>query len=198
MSNISVTFKALGSISTQSIPVSLSMRVRDFRECVQTMLSFDDAKCRIVIEKTGEELEDSQSFEEACVQSGDVLMVIPVETVKPLSSLRATSSNEAAKSGFQQIQSDQKLLSPKTTYKLILTLADSAQKVWEYSVQLEECYENDPQLFYSISGGVERDKFEDFLKNVLKRSVDSKEVNKILQNWCNDIAQGHRTTSLVL
>jgi hypothetical protein len=199
MSNISVNFKSLGSAHTQSILVVTTMRIRDFRVFAQTMLNFDDSKCRIIVERTEEDLEDYQSFEEACIQSGDVLLLIPIEAVKPSPNLRTNSSDST--SGFQQIKSNPATASNQAqavVYKLILTPKASGQEAWEYSVQIEECYENNPQFFYSDFGGCERDKFADFLKTVLKKSIGPKDVDRILNLWCNDIVQGYRTTRITL
>ena len=78
-------------------------------------------------------------------------------------------------------------------YTLILTIASAGDKTWQYSINLEEFYEDSPDRFFTDFNGQERQKIEDALRRELGRKIQISESDKILQEWCRQISFGYRT-----
>ncbi|NES20788.1 MAG: hypothetical protein F6K41_18105 [Symploca sp. SIO3E6] len=86
----------------------------------------------------------------------------------------------------------------KTKYTLVLNIVDNANNDWRYTIDLEEAYEDNPQLFFAKSNGKEQRKFTVALEAVLGRKVKRSEVDRILQHWCNQISLGYRSAYMTI
>jgi hypothetical protein len=67
----------------------------------------------------------------------------------------------------------------------------------QYSIYLNRRCENSPKENYfnnpKING---RLKFENFFKEKVSKSISYTEINQLIELWCQDICQGHQTTTL--
>lgn len=83
-----------------------------------------------------------------------------------------------------------------TRYILNLTIGSNPPKTWQYSVELVEWYEDNPEKFFTDASRWERQRLEAALQGLLGRNVSNSELNKILQSWCQQIALGYRNAYL--
>lgn len=192
MKNVAIAVRRQDSEHRYSFSLPFDIKVLDFRLNAQTLVGFDDEDCRLILERTGEELSDSLSVKESDIQAGDVLLVIPpLEYRLPQAPNRAVSSQ----SSYRKVEAyTSKDILSTVTYKLILTVHDSENSNWEYSVALLSHHENNPFRFFEELSSREYQKLEEFLEAALDRQPSTFELNKIMKAWCEDIQLGYRET----
>lgn len=192
MTEFEVIFQREDSKITRSFAISLDWKLSDYREEIQIHLGFpENPPCQFFLERTSEVLKDYLTFEQAGIREKDKLIIIP-----PTSSEQRGSSSSGS---FTNRQEENQKSIPKSlliTYKLILNFISNNQstKTSEYSIDLEEYYEDQPALFFKMESDKERQKFENALKAIASKEISSSEIDEILQEWCDDIALGYRYT----
>ncbi|WP_346294250.1 hypothetical protein [Sphaerothrix gracilis] len=193
MENISIVLRGSGISSEYKLDISPDIRIIDFRLNAQTLVGYDDDSCQLVIERTGDFLPDGLLVSDTDIQSGDVLIVLP-PVVSTHSSLTAKPST------YKRIDSygNQASFDLTVSYKLLLETADEKKNMWEYTVHLQSCHENNPSRFFKESDRKEQRKLEEFVEKALDRQPSSTEIRKILDAWCEDILLGYRETFFTL
>ncbi|MDJ0902169.1 MAG: hypothetical protein QNJ55_25540 [Xenococcus sp. MO_188.B8] len=175
MEVIEITFCVEGRISVQKEKVALDMKLSDFREAAQTLLSLpDNLPCRLILERNQEELSHNATFRDAGIQQGDKLILIPP-------------------SRFNSIYPESLV---RYTLQLSITSNGNKPKNYEYAIELEEFYEDKPERFFSDANGKEYQKFKTALQKIELREFSQSEIDTILQEWCDDISLGYRDTTI--
>ncbi len=167
MQEITVTFQKLDGIP-QATTISLDVKLSEFREAAQTLLNLPEyPPYQLILDRTGEILSDSKTFREVGIQQDDKLILIsPPESLV------------------------------RYTLKLSVISDGNKPKNYDYSIELEESYEDKPKCFFSDFNGRERQKFETSLKQVVPRELQRFEIDQILEEWCDDIAFGYKNTTV--
>ena len=200
MPRIEIVLRGSGISNEYKLSIALDIKIADLRRNAQTLLGFDDDVCQMVLERTGDHLPDSLLIGESKIHSGDVLLVIPLTTSYPSYAI-PVNSGSTERSTYYQVSSPTTTPSSSISqvlYKLILTVSGTNQNAWEYSIHLPGHHENNPYQFFREAGGQESEKLENFLERVIERRLSPVEVNKILQNWCDEISQGYRFTKITV
>jgi hypothetical protein len=181
MTEILLTFYRHDKGSDISMPVFPSQTVGEAREAAQMLLSLPEhPPCRIILERTKQPLSDGMTFEILNVQQNDRLILLP-----PFSVVTTPEPPKVSQVKF----------STKIVYTLMLEITPINQH-WQYSVELDDVYENSPMRFFADFDSYEEKKFEAALGEVMKDGVQVLQTRKILSQWCEDISQGYRNTSL--
>jgi hypothetical protein len=87
-------------------------------------------------------------------------------------------------------------LTTSYTYTLTLRIVSPKQKTWQYSIDLEEFYENNPERFFTDFNGYQHQKFAAEIQNALQIQVKNSDINRILKEWSRQISLGYRDTPL--
>ena len=196
MEVIEITFSEEGRISEQKLTVTFDMKLGEFREAAQTLLSLpDNLSCRLILERNKEELSDNATFRNSGIQQGDKLILIPPP--RPQENKYFSHSSGV----FLQVQEEISDLASSNSlvkYTLKLNLINDGNKPekYDYPIELEEFYEDNPRRFFSDYGGKEYQKFKTALQEIESREVSNSEIDKILQEWCDDISLGYRDTTI--
>lgn len=208
MTEIQVTFQQQDETNEQTIEVSPKQRIGDFREVAQMLLGLpENPPCQIVLKRTGETLRDSLTFEDTDIKQNDKLVLVtpsisPDTKSKTPSKKSSFSSSSKQFSIVQEEISEGEETSSLVTYTLQLTVVNDADKPrnYNYSIDLEEDYEDNPERFFTDSNREERGNFatalRDALKDIIPREVQSSEIDTILQEWCKEITLGYRFTPI--
>lgn len=193
MDEVQVRFQKYKDLTELPKTVSLDFRLGEARDAVQILLGLpENESYRLGLVRTGKLLGEQLTFREAGIQQNDQIILIAGEELpdweaQVLSRLQSIYSQPSSQ--------DAESTSRGNTYKLLLTISSDCNRTWEYSITLDDFYENYPEQFFTDFDGQERQKFESFLQQVLQGIPNSK-INKILRTWCEEIAQGYRNTPL--
>lgn len=167
--------------------ILLDSQLDESRQAVQMLLGLpENPPYRLLLERTGKILRDNLTFREAGVISGDKIILVC-----------SPNSGDLIKVPQQEISSTKKTRS-LVPYILQLTIISDAQQIetYEYPIELEEFHEDNPKEFFSDSNGRERQNFVKKLQKIVSREIESYEIDKILQDWCDDISLGYRFTAV--
>ncbi|NER52612.1 MAG: hypothetical protein F6J92_39435 [Symploca sp. SIO1A3] len=190
MEQITVTFQRQDGGAERTQNILLDAKLVTFREGMQTLLGLpDNPPCRIILERTGQELRDGLIVRDAGIREGDKLVLIPTRIAN-------TTTASSSSGAFSQPQG-QFSYSPTqslVTYTLNLSPLGQNNETFDYSISLAEFHEDNPQQFFNQSNGKEKQKLADALQELLGREVNSREVEWIVGEWCEDIALGYRET----
>ena len=142
---IEITFFEQGKSAKQTIPVSSDMRLRDFQEAAQTLLSLpDNLPYQIALERTGEVLPNALNFAEAGIKNGDKLIFIPLSEEDS----RERKNSDSTSGDFSVVNAEEISTAKKTRslvpYILQLTVINNGQQTetYEYPIELEEFNED--------------------------------------------------------
>lgn len=204
MTEIQVTFQQQDETNEQTIGVSPTQRIGDFREVAQMLLGLpENPPCQIVLKRTGETLRDSLTFEDTDIKHSDKLVLVtpsifPDTKSKTSSKKSSFSSSSNQFSIVQEEISEGEETSSLVTYTLQLTVVNNADKPsnYNYSIDLEEDYEDNPERFFTDFNKRERRNFATALRSIIPREVQSSEVDTILLKWCKEITLGYRFTPI--
>jgi hypothetical protein len=192
MSAVQIRIKQYKELRELSKQVPLDMRLGEAREAMQTLLLLSENTFYYLgLARTGKILEEQLTFYEAGIEQNDQITLILPEELKDWNA-------EIAASVISQSFSQHSNHSSETgnSYKLILTTSGNTANTWEYSINLREFYENEPSQFFNDENQKERKRLETSLSKLLAREIQSREIDKIVQEWCTDIAKGYRATTL--
>jgi hypothetical protein len=195
---IEITFCEDGKAFEQTLPVSSDMKIIDFREAAQTLLSLpENLPCQLVLERTREVLRNELNFAEAGIKHGDKLILVPLSP-RDFTPGKNSGSSSGRFSKVQEETSSAAKSPSLVTYTLQLIVISDGQPTvtYEYPVKLIEFYEDNPQRFFIDSNARERQNFVNALQEIVLREVQTFEIDKILRDWCDDISLGYRTTSV--
>ena len=194
MNEVQVRFQKYKDIHSLSKLVPLDMSLNDACNAIPAMLGLPDQNFyRFGLVKTGKILDEYLTFREAGIEQNDQLILISQEDFSDWENqIKAQLDLSAIKSSSQGKTPE---LSNGISYKLIIKNSKDLLS-WDYSIELQDFYENEPYEFFSKDDQQERKKFGTSLKKFMNREISEGEIEKILRSWCNDINQGYRTTSL--
>ncbi|WP_414567401.1 hypothetical protein [Nostoc sp. CCY 9925] len=99
-------------------------------------------------------------------------------------------------SGGTTVFFDQAYSSLTTPYTLTLRIVSPKAKTWQYSIDLEEFYEDNPECFFRDFDGYQHQKFAAALQDGLQIQVKNSEIDRILHQWIRQISLGYRDTPL--
>lgn len=191
MDKVKVTFQRDDNGTERTLNISLDQKFGQYLKDVQTLLGLrEDLICKLVLKRTGKVLSNDLTPKEVGIKEGDRLILFPPAT-----------NYGGSKSGSPTLR-QQNPTSPKTRslvpYILQLTIISDGQQTetYEYPIELEEFHEDNPKEFFSDSNGRERQNFVKKLQKIVSREIESFEIDKILQDWCDDISLGYRTTAV--
>jgi hypothetical protein len=195
LKNIDITLRRQDIVREYSFSLPPDIKILDFRLNAQTLVGFDDEDCRLVLERTGQELSDSSLVQDTVIQPGDVLIVLPpVRCRIPTTSINSGNSH-LSQSSYRKVDGYiKKAVLNTVSYRLILTINGVEKSVWEHSIELLSHHENTPIEFFEEFNSREHQKLEEFLAAALERSPTVFELNKITKIWCEDIKLGYRET----
>jgi hypothetical protein len=187
MSEIIVTFQtADGEAEKTLADISLDTSLDEARQAILIFLRLpENSHYRLILRRTGEVLRENLTFREAGIKSNDTIVL----------------ANNSYSSGFTPLKLEP-LASAKAlslvTYILQLTIPSDGHQTdtCEYPIELTEFYEDNPQRFFSDANSQEKQKFITQLQEKVPRQIESFEIDKILQQWCEDISLGYRTTGI--
>jgi hypothetical protein len=194
MTEFLLNFQRQDSTLAKSLEISSDWKLSEYRVEIQMLLELpENLPCQFVLERTGEVLKDYLTFGQAGIQEGDKLILIPPEV--------PSQTSNSSPGSFTRVQEDKPKSPPASSlvaYKLELIFVsdDQQTKTYEYFIDLDEDYENTPERFFSDYNQKERQKFEASLKEIAPREIKSSETDKILREWCAEIALGYRTTGV--
>jgi hypothetical protein len=197
---IEIIFREDGKAAEQSLPVSSDMKLIDFREAAQTLLSLpENLPCELVLERTREVLRNELNFADAEINDGDKLILVPLSLRDFTPEKGSSSSSER----FSKVQAEtfSAAKSPSLvtyTLQLIVMSNDQPSATYEYPIKLAEFYEDNPQRFFNDSNARERQNFVTALQEIVPREVQIFEIDKILRDWCEDISLGYRNTPITI
>jgi hypothetical protein len=192
-----VIFRELGESEIRTQDISDLLTVLEFRKYAQTILGYDEQVCKVILERTSEQLQDPCSFKDLQIKDKDVLIIVPATNAMRFSPLdKRNFKSQSASEIFSKDTLDFSSQALQIPYKLILTQNSQEQSNWEYTIQLQSYHENNPDQFFSNSEGKEYVLFEAFLQSALQKQLLKAEVMKVLHDWCSEISQGYRVTSL--
>jgi hypothetical protein len=159
------------NIKYHEAEVRLDDTVGYFRPSAEYALGLaeEHGRYQIVLEEKRKILKDGLTFREAGIKQDDMLIFVP-----PL----------------------------KIQYSLILKIAEGQAQPNPIdppiNFDLEESDEDNPDKFFLKGNGQKRKEFEEELRKRVPREIPSFEIDKILQDWCEDIALGYRNTEVEL
>lgn len=193
--SIDITLRRQDIAREYSFLIPSDIKVLDFRLNAQTLVGFDDEDCRLVLERTGQELSDSALVQDTDIQNKDVLIVLPPVGYHIPALSTNIGNSHSSKSSYRKVDGHIKRAVPNTvSYKLILTINGVEKSVWEHSIELLSHHENNPIQFFEEFNSREHQKLEDFLAVALERKPSAFELNKVTKAWCEDIQLGYRET----
>jgi len=194
MEQITVTFQRQDGGAERTQNILLDAKLVEFREGMQTLLGLPDKPpCRIVLGRTGEVLRDGITVRDAGIMQGDKLLLISTRIAN-------TTTASSSSGAFSQPQNKFSYSPTESlvTYTLNLSILGKNNRIFDYSINLEEFHEDNPQQFFNQSNGKEKQKLADALQELLGREINSHEVKRIVGEWCEDIALGYRETPVDL
>jgi hypothetical protein len=192
MDKISVIFQRDDSSIERTLNISLNEKFGEFRKELQTLLGLrDDISCELVLNRTGKTLVDSLTPLEASIRSGDRIILI--------SSIQSATNNNSHSSSFSKVELERKTLL-LVMYNLQIILARDGQQtvIYNYPIDLTEFYEDNPQRFFNESNEQGKQSFVTELQKIIQKELSNYEIDKILQDWCDDISLGYRTSVVKL
>jgi hypothetical protein len=187
MSEIIVTFQtADGEAEKTLADISLDTSLDEARQAILIFLRLqEDSLYRLVLKRTGEILRENLTFREAGINSNDTIIL----------------ADNSFSSGFAPLKLEP-LASAKALslvkYNLQLTIPSDGHQTdtYDYPIELTEFYEDNPQRFFSDANSQEKQNFIIQLQEKVPKQIKSFEIDKILQQWCEDISLGYRFTSI--
>lgn len=192
MHSILITLRGIDNLNQYNLALTPDTKILDFRLNAQTLLGFDDEDCRLVVERTSENLSDSFLVQDADIKDGDILQLLPPAGYN-LAVNPDTTASSRSKSSRVNTHS-KKAANTTVSYKLILTVNGKQKNIWEHSIELLSHHENNPSRFFDESDKREIQILEDFLEVALERKPSPFELRKVLQVWIDDIQLGYRKT----
>ena len=190
MEQITVTFQRQDGGAERTQNILRDAKLVTFREGMQTLLGLpDNPPCRIILERTGKELRDGITARDAGIRQGDKLLLVPTRVTN-------TTTASSSSGAFAQPQNkfSDSLTQSLVTYTLNLSPLGKNNETFDYSINLAEFHEDNPQQFFNQSNGKEKQKLADALQELLGKEVNSRDVERIVGEWCEDIALGYRET----
>jgi hypothetical protein len=189
-----IIFCEEGKASEKTLPVSSDMKLGDFREAAQTLMSLpENLSWQLVLERNREVLQNELSFADAGVKHGDKLILVP-------KNLRDFIDGKSSSSGLSSRTQEEKKYETKfasqVMYNLQLIIPSDGYQTdtYDYWIELTEFHEDNPQRFFSDANSREKQNFITQLQQKVPRQIQSFEMDKVLQQWCEDISLGYRTT----
>ena len=192
MSSVQIRIKKYKEIQELSKQVPIDMRLGEAREAMQTLLLLsENTFYHLGLTRTGKILEEQLTFYGAGIEQNDQINLILPEQLKDWDAEITASVISQSFSQHSNHPSED-----GNSYKLIVTLSGNIANSWEYCINLREFYENEPSQFFNDENQKEQKKLETSLNKLLSREIQQRELDKIVQEWCNDIAKGYRATTL--
>ena len=195
MSEVQVRFQEYKGIHAVSRPVKFDMPLDTAYTGILGWLGLpDNSTYRFGLVRTGEILKQYLTFREAGIEQNDEIILIPQEDSSAWESqaLAQLNSNPAE----SKVKEKKSKFENSTIYKLVIVNPENLLLSWEYSIQLKDSDEDKPYKFFTQDNRLELEKFDNSLRKFLNREVSGLEIEKTLREWCNEISQGYRTTSL--
>ncbi|MCL1469125.1 IMS domain-containing protein [Argonema antarcticum] len=125
MEQIRVTFQKHEGSDERTLNILLDEKLGEFRKEVQTLLGLpDDPPCRLVLDRTGEELRDNATVREAGIQANDKLLLFPLGAWQEKNSRGSVSSNIKAVQERDGISRDTETIQPEPTKTTFSSLKD--------------------------------------------------------------------------
>jgi len=155
-----------------------SVCIEELREVAEIRLSLDSPETyRFVLERDGKHLkvlDESKTLKSEQVQDGDKLVFFPSDSL-PDSII---------------------LAGELVTYTLTLKVPGVSPDL-QYSIRLNLRCENDPKTNYFANPDVNgRLKFEKFLQDQLAMDLGTQAIDKLIDEWCDDISVGYRNSEI--
>jgi hypothetical protein len=194
---IEIIFCEEGKAPEKTLPVSSNMKLGDFREAAQILMSLpENSSWQLVLERTREVLRNELNFADAGIKHGDKLILVPKNS-RDFMEGKSISSSSGMFSRVQEEKYEAKALS-LVKYKLQLTIPSDGHQTdtYDYPIELTEFYEDNPQRFFSDANSQEKQNFVTQIQEKVPRQIQTFEIDKILQQWCEDISLGYRTTGI--
>lgn len=192
-----LTFQSYDQERERSLVIPADAIVGEACEYLRSLLGLPSSTAYYLgMVRTGTILDSSFAFAEAGIQQNDRLIIIPSnlsqEWKNKYPSHAILSEVEQKK---EQEQTPEETNANGAEYQLLLSIHGSKELV-QYSVKLEEVYEDAPLTFFEIPEGKEYQKFKSFLQKRLQKEVSDTDLSRVLREWCKDIMQGYRTVSV--
>jgi hypothetical protein len=185
MEVIDIILCEYGKVHEQVHTVSLYSELSSFRKAAQILLNLDNSTCDIWLERTNEPLKDNLTFAAAGIKAGDRLVLMPNKLPSQSSDfLRASQTTNSTR------------ISSLVVYKLQIVSSSDEVQAYNYLIELSEFHEDNPLRFFSDFNSREKHKFIAKLQEQVTLCINLLEVDKILQEWCQDILLGYRNTAI--
>jgi hypothetical protein len=187
MTEIIVTFQtADGKAEKTLTDISLDTLLDEARLAMPIFLGLpENLSYRFILQRTGETLRDNLTFREAGIRSNDIIIL----------------ANNSRSGGFTSVEQESPSISKAlflVTYNLQLIIPSDGHQtdIYDYPIELTEFYEDNPQRFFSDANSQEKQNFVTQIQEKVPRQIQTFEIDKILQQWCEDISLGYRTTGI--
>lgn len=193
MGIIKILFQKYGG-TLETISIAYDVKIGEFLKAAKMQLNIREP-CQLILDSTGELLDDSLTFEDIDIKQDDKLIVTPESVLQqfrdcllifPELSYKKNKNLKKTRTSSFLVQ-----------YILQLQLAGN-HKSWseppQYTIYLEEFYEDNPEIFFIEYNGWKYQKFENFLRANVSRKLEIFEIQRILREWCNNISLGYRDT----
>lgn len=186
MEVIDIVLCEYGKVHEQVHTVSLHSELSSFRKAAQILLNLDNSTCNIWLERTNEPLKDNLTFAAAGIKAGDRLVLMPNKLPSQSSDFLEASQTSTTSTRISSL----------VVYKLQITSLSDEVKTYNYLIELSEFHEDNPLRFFSDFNSREKQKFIAKLQEQVTLHTNLLEVDKILQEWCENILLGYRYTAI--
>jgi hypothetical protein len=192
-----IVFQGYNHDREHRVVVLSEMSVRNVGEVLRELLGLPrNMLYRLGIQRNGKIIDDSLFFGDAGLQQNDRITLIPVNLIEewqskhyvPPASTDSKNSVEAEPEPQAKIGNE---------YQILITTQKN-KTPHQYSVILNETYENTPLNFFEIPDGKESQHFKEFIEKAHEKELSDAALSKILRDWCKEISHGYRTFSLHL